>query len=130
MKLVSTSDGGADGSSMLFVINRVIKRPAIVKEQTTELSATTLFWSNEQQIFVQMKDTKHSLYAVLIHLNTFPYSADLHDDCLESTSVEHAAAVRYHCSVSSLQLFIVEQRHTQLKRFNHLKRNLQRSSHH
>ena len=95
MKLVSTSDGGAEGSSMLLVINGVTKRPAIVKEQTTELLATTLSLRNEQQIVVQTEDTKHSVYVVLTHSTTFPYSVDLHADCPKRTFVEHAAAVRH-----------------------------------
>ena len=47
VKLVSTSEGGADGSSMLLVINGLTKRPAIVTEQITELSATTISLGNE-----------------------------------------------------------------------------------
>lgn len=65
-----------------------------------------LCWSNEQ-VSVQTKDTKHSVYVVPQHMTTIPYSADLHADFPRRTFVEHAAAVRHHYSVSLLQLFIV-----------------------
>ena len=81
------------------MINGVNKRLAIAKEQITELSATMLSSSNEQQIFVQTNEAKHLVYVVLIHRATIPYSADLHADFPKRTFIEHAATVRHRYSV-------------------------------
>lgn len=82
---------------MLLGINGLTRRLAIVgiKEQTPELSATMLSWSYEQQVFVQMKDAKHSVYIDLTHMSTLPYPADLQADDSEKALID-------------LQLFIVK----------------------
>ena len=80
----------------------------MAKEQITELSVTMLFWSREQQVCVQTKDTKYSDFVVPTHLTTIHYPADLHADFPKRISVDHVAAVRHKYSVSLLQLFIAE----------------------
>lgn len=95
MKLLSTSDGGADGSSILLVINGSTKRPVIVLEQAPELCATMLSLSNKFEVFVQTKDTEFSVYIVPTHMTTVQYSADLHANFPKRTFVEDAAAVRH-----------------------------------
>ena len=63
---------------------------------------------NEQQICVQLKNAKHTVYVVLRHMSTLPYAADLHANFPEKVFVEHVAVVRQYYSFSLLQLFIAE----------------------
>lgn len=84
VKLVLTSDGGADGSFMLHVFTGVFEETSNGNEAEFQATCRNTLFQQAAPVYRSYKDMKLGDYVVLIDLPPSPYSVDLHARFLDN----------------------------------------------